>query len=134
MSWLALAFAALVLVYGAFTIVHLPVDVLPDLNRPTVTLMAEAHAMVRQKLPVTIHAMDLNEQALSLARRHAERAGVARVIHFQHRDFAELNSKAEFGCTIMNPPYGVRLGEDESVERLYRTFPEVLWRRGRITC
>lgn len=88
----------------------------------------EARARALTKLPVTIHAMDVSEAALSLARRHAERAGVARSIHFQKRDFAELASKAEYGCTIMNPPYGVRLGEDESVERLYRTFPEVLRR------
>jgi CzcA family heavy metal efflux pump len=38
--------AAVITGYGAFVAARMPVDVLPDLNRPTVVVMAEAHAMV----------------------------------------------------------------------------------------
>lgn len=88
----------------------------------------EAADKARDTLPVTIHASDIDEQSLSLARRHAKQAGVDRAIHFAHRDFADLSSKAEFGCIITNPPYGVRLGETEDVQRIYRLMPAVLRR------
>ena len=67
---------------------------------------------------------DIDAEALKLARYHAEQAGVAEDIHFQQRAFADLLSSREYGCTIMNPPYGLRLGEDAEIEALYRSLPE----------
>jgi Cu/Ag efflux pump CusA len=45
-----LAFAALLMVYGVFTAVNLPVDVLPDLNRPRVTIFLEANGMAPEEI------------------------------------------------------------------------------------
>ncbi|CAM3146256.1 Cobalt-zinc-cadmium resistance protein CzcA [Methylobacterium mesophilicum] len=42
---IVLAVAAVLILYGAFTATKLPVDVFPDLNKPTVTIMTEAEGL-----------------------------------------------------------------------------------------
>ncbi len=44
------ALAALLFVYGVITIINLPVDVLPDLNRPRVTIFLEANGMAPEEI------------------------------------------------------------------------------------
>ena len=48
------ALAALLLVYGTFTIINLPVDVLPDLNRPRVTIFLEANGMAPEEIETQV--------------------------------------------------------------------------------
>ncbi len=42
---LVLAAAAMLVLYGLFTVAKLPVDVFPDLNKPTVTIMTESEGL-----------------------------------------------------------------------------------------
>src|SRR5262245_9291679 len=43
--FLILALAGVLVLYGAFSVTRLPVDVFPDLNKPTVTIMTEAEGL-----------------------------------------------------------------------------------------
>ena len=48
------AFAALIMVYGVITLINLPVDVLPDLNRPRVTIFLEANGMAPEEIEAQV--------------------------------------------------------------------------------
>ncbi|MDX2131220.1 MAG: bifunctional 23S rRNA (guanine(2069)-N(7))-methyltransferase RlmK/23S rRNA (guanine(2445)-N(2))-methyltransferase RlmL [Planctomycetota bacterium] len=88
----------------------------------------EARAAPRGELAHAIHAYDIDADALALARRAAEAAGVSRDVHFKQQPFDALASKAEYGSIITNPPYGVRLGDADEIDHLYRSMPLVFRR------
>jgi len=85
-------------------------------------------AIVADHLDPRIHASDIDEHALSLARANARVAGVEHDIQFLRRDARELTTTLDNGCVVTNPPYGERLGDPREIERLYRELPRVFRR------
>jgi Cu/Ag efflux pump CusA len=46
--------AILLIVFGTYLAIDLPVDVFPDLTAPTVTIMTEAHGMVAEEVEALV--------------------------------------------------------------------------------
>ena len=51
---LVVAITAFVVVYGAITISRLPVDVFPDITKPTVTIITESHGMAPEEVETRV--------------------------------------------------------------------------------
>ena len=62
---------------------------------------------------------DNDPKCVSLAMANARKAGVADCIKFRDGDATKLDLPAESGIICCNPPYGQRMMEQQSAQRLY---------------
>lgn len=112
-------------------------DIAPGMNRnfaceqfanaPKVREKVQEEALQRIKRDRQLHisGFDINKDAIKLAFKHAERAGVKDNIHFQVQNMRDLSSKYAHGVIITNPPYGERLMKEDELKALYRDFGKV---------
>jgi putative N6-adenine-specific DNA methylase len=92
-------------------------------------IMREAHEQALSKLPMSILGSDASSGAIRNARRNAERAGIAQFVTFGNRDIGDVSPPPSPGIVLCNPPYGVRLGEEEALKPLYKKIGDMLKRR-----
>jgi putative N6-adenine-specific DNA methylase len=74
----------------------------------------------KDRLQKRIIATDIDEQAIEAARQNARTAGVEHLIEFNVCDFADTQVPEGEGIVVINPEYGLRLGELESLEKEYK--------------
>lgn len=91
----------------------------------------EAEAQKTSEIQVDIQGYDADNEIVKVARENAKRAGVAHLIHFQHRPVSELNHPKKYGFLITNPPYGERMEEKETLPGIYRELGQAM---GRLNC
>ncbi len=109
----------------------MPYNTIPGLNRSFVSedwdlfdkkvwseVRDEARSVITND-EFRILASDINFHNIKRAKENAQSAGVADYIAFQKLDFRDFSSKRKYGCLIINPPYGQRLGENEEVVEMY---------------
>lgn len=83
-------------------------------------LRSEAQQMVDLSLIRDISGSDKDPQALALCNRHIRQAGLEGRIRVFEQDFRSLDLQKENVCFLTNPPYGERLSDLKTCEKIYR--------------
>ena len=79
---------------------------------------------------LVIHASDIDPESVEMAEENARRAGVADYIRFSVADACRVDWRERGGVVICNPPYGVRMMEQDQAQRLARAFGKATgWNR-----
>ncbi len=74
---------------------------------------------------MNVYASDLSPDAVRLAQRHAQNAGVLKKIRFSTCHFNDLIPPPPPGLVIINPPYGERI-EQQNLNGLYQQIGDRL--------
>ena len=87
------------------------------------TARENARQKIRHDATFRATGYDIDDSALAIAKKNAEIAGVADRITFANRDIKDFELEDGFQ-TITNPPYGERLLDVKSAEKLYAVMGE----------
>jgi putative N6-adenine-specific DNA methylase len=107
-------------------------DIAPGLNRSFgfeklknfkadawAAIKAEARKRIKPASPMQIYGSDSDMRAVRAARQNMEAAGFSNVVQVSHANVLDTEAPAESGVLLCNPPYGVRIGEEEELAELY---------------
>lgn len=81
--------------------------------------------------PVTfqqIYGSDLDMKSVRAAKQNLDQAGLLEAVKLDRADIVDVEAPVDHGVLIANPPYGVRIGEDEELAALYPKMGETLKR------
>ncbi len=73
-----------------------------------------------------IFGSDIAGRAVETSRKNLGEAGLEDAVVLKQANFLELPPPWEAGIIVTNPPYGVRIGEEESLARLYPLIGDTL--------
>jgi len=68
---------------------------------------------------------DADFRAVHVAINNLERAGLRSLVHIEKKELLSCERVSEKGIILLNPPYGERLGEVESLKPLYRSIGDL---------
>ena len=65
---------------------------------------------------------DIDPASLEIAQQNARKAGVGKLLEFREADATKMSLPTDKGLLVCNPPYGERMLEQRSAQRLYGAF------------
>ncbi|MGH7853114.1 MAG: THUMP domain-containing class I SAM-dependent RNA methyltransferase, partial [Candidatus Binatia bacterium] len=86
----------------------------------------EAASRQKKKAPLAIYGSDISGDALRAARVNLAAAGLDKVVSLKKGNVLDISAPAKQGIIVTNPPYGVRLGEQQQLAEFYPKLGDVL--------
>ena len=118
---------------------HMALDIAPGLGRHFTfgkfknfdarcwrELLEKSAARQKPKVPLPIYGSDLSGDVLKAARANLMAAGLEKVVSLKRANVLEILAPAKEGIIVTNPPYGVRLGEQQALAEFYPKLGDVL--------
>jgi putative N6-adenine-specific DNA methylase len=118
---------------------HMALDIAPGLGRHFAfeklrnfdgrrwrELLQQSAARQKPKEPLPIYGSDRSGDVLEAARANLRRAGLEKVVSLKQADILDITAPAKEGVIVTNPPYGVRLGEQQQLAEFYPKLGNVL--------
>jgi putative N6-adenine-specific DNA methylase len=89
-------------------------------------LLARAGTARQAEAATEIFGADKFGDVLKVARANLAKVGVEQSVQLKQVDVLECSAPAPNGVMVMNPPYGVRLGEQEDLAAFYPKLGDVM--------
>jgi putative N6-adenine-specific DNA methylase len=121
---------------------HMAIDIAPGLGRHFAfekfknfdgrrwrELLQRSVSQQNPKISQAIYGSDLSGDVLKAARANLMAAGVEKIVSLKRANVLEIAAPAKEGIIVTNPPYGVRLGEQQTLAEFYPKLGDVLKKR-----
>jgi len=118
---------------------HMALDIAPGLGRGFAfekfknfdsrlwrDLLRQSRARQKPRVPLAIYGSDFAADVLKAARANLMAAGLEKVVSLKRADVLETAAPAKKGIIVTNPPYGVRIGEQQALAEFYPKLGDVL--------
>jgi putative N6-adenine-specific DNA methylase len=118
---------------------HMALDIAPGLGRAFAfekfknfdgrrwrEQVQEAASRQKKKAPLAIYGSDISGDALRAARVNLAAVGLDKVVSLKRGNVLDISAPAKEGIIVTNPPYGVRLGEEQELAGFYPKLGDVL--------
>jgi putative N6-adenine-specific DNA methylase len=118
---------------------HMALDIAPGLGRGFAfekfknldsrlwrDLLRQSRARQKPRVPLAIYGSDFSADVLKAARANLMAAGLEKVVSLKRADVLETAAPAKKGIIVTNPPYGVRIGEQQALAEFYPKLGDLL--------
>jgi putative N6-adenine-specific DNA methylase len=89
-------------------------------------LLQQATVRQKPKAALPIHGSDRSGAAIQSARTNLAASGLDRCVTLKQANVLAISAPAKSGLIVSNPPYGVRLGEQQELGDFYPKLGDVL--------